>query len=323
MEQTKFSELQEKRLKLSSSPHIKSPFSTQKAMLYVLVALLPCVISSIVFFGLYQIVIILTSVVFAVITEFVIKKLRKQNLSIDDGSAALTGLLLALILPPNYPLVNTALGSIFAIAIGKEVFGGLGYNIFNPALVGRAFLQASFPVQTTTWVKPNLAVDTITSATPLAQFKFEKIVTDLPNLFYGNISGSLGETSALAILIGGLFLIITKVANWQIPVSMIIGMITFQGTLWVIEPTQYANPLFHLFSGGFMFGAFFMATDWVTSPLTSRGMWIYGILISFFVVLIRNFGGLPEGVMYAILLMNAVTPLINRYTVPKIFGETK
>ena len=323
MEQKTVTDLQEKRLKLGSSPHIKSPFSTQKAMYYVLIALLPCVISSIIFFGIYQIVIILTCVIFSVLTEFLIKKFRKQKLSIDDGSAALTGLLLALILPPNYPLVNSALGSIFAIAIGKEVFGGLGFNIFNPALIGRAFLQASFPVETTTWVKSNLAVDTITSATPLAHFKFDKVVEEIPNLFLGNISGSLGETSALAILLGGLFLIFTRVANWQIPLSMIIGMVIFEGILWIINPLQFANPAFHLLSGGFMFGAFFMATDWVTSPITTKGMWIYGLAISLLIVLIRNFGGLPEGVMYAILLMNAVTPLINRYTVPTIFGEAK
>lgn len=323
MEQKTVSGLQERRLKLGSSPHIKSPFSTQRAMYYVLIALLPCVVSSVIFFGIYQIVIILTSVIFAVITEFVIKKLRKQELSITDGSAALTGLLLALILPPNYPLVHTAIGSIFAISIGKEVFGGLGFNIFNPALIGRAFLQASFPVETTTWVKSNLAVDTVTSATPLANFKFDKVITDLPNLFYGNVSGSLGETSALAILIGGLFLLFTRVANWQIPVSMIIGIIVFEGIFWIIDPLKFASPAFHLLSGGFMFGAFFMATDWVTSPITKKGMFIYGLSISLLIVLIRNFGGLPEGVMYAILLMNAVTPLINKYTIPKIFGEAK
>lgn len=323
MEQITVSNLQERRLKLGSSPHINSPFTTQKAMYYVLIALLPCVISSVIFFGFYQIVIILTCMIFALLTEFLIKKFRKQEISITDGSAALTGLLLALILPPNYPLVNTALGAIFAIAIGKEVFGGLGFNIFNPALIGRAFLQASFPVETTTWVKTNLAIDSVTSATPLAQFKFDRVVADLPNLFYGNISGSLGETSAIAILIGGLFLLFTRVANWQIPVSMIIGIILFEGALWIVDPSRFANPAFHLLSGGFMFGAFFMATDWVTSPITKKGMWVFGLSISFLIILIRNFGGLPEGVMYAILLMNAVTPLINRYTVPKIFGDTK
>lgn len=292
-------------------------------MYYVLIALLPCVISSIIFFGFYQIVIISTSVIFSLSTEFLIKKFRKQEISITDGSAALTGLLLALILPPNYPLVNTALGAVFAIAIGKEVFGGLGCNIFNPALIGRAFLQASFPVETITWVKTNLALDLVTSATPLAQFKFDRIVTDLSNLLYGNVSGSLGETSAIAILIGGLFLLFTRVANWQIPVSMTIGIILFEGVLWIDDPSRFASPTFHLLSGGFMFGAFFMATDWVTSPITKTDMWIFGLSISFLIILIRNFGGLPEGVMYAILLINAVTPLINRYTVPKIFGDTK
>lgn len=323
MEQQTVTELQQKRLELGSSPHIKSPFTTQKAMYYVIIALIPCVISAVIFFGAYQLVVILTCVVFSVLTEFIIKKFRKQKPTIEDGSAALTGLLLGLILPPNYPLQFCALGSIFAIGIGKEVFGGLGYNIFNPALIGRAFLQASFPVETTTWVKPKLAVDTVTSATPLAQYKFDKVLADVSHLFIGNVSGSLGETSALAILIGGLFLILIRVVNWEIPLSMIIGMLVFEGILWVIDPTKYANPLFHILSGGFLFGAFFMATDWVTSPLTKKGMWIYGLAISLLVVVIRNFGGLPEGVMYAILLMNAATPLINRYTVPKLFGETK
>ncbi len=323
MEKEIIEDLHQRRFKLGSSPHIKSPFTTQKAMFFVILALIPCLISAIVFFGFYQLIVILTCVVFCVLTEFTIKKFRKQELTIEDGSAALTGLLLGLILPPNYPLVCCALGSIFAIGIGKEVFGGLGYNIFNPALVGRAFLQASFPVETTTWVKPNLAVDTVTSATPLAQYKFEKVLADISHLFIGNTSGSLGETSAFAILVGGLFLILIRVVNWEIPLSMILGMIVFEGILWVIDPTKYANPLFHILSGGFLFGAFFMATDWVTSPLTKKGMWIYGIAISLLIVVIRNFGGLPEGVMYAILLMNGATPLINRYTVPKIFGEAK
>lgn len=323
MEQQTITDLQQKRLELGSSPHIKSPFTTQKAMYYVIVALIPCVVSAVVFFGFYQLVVIATCVVFSVLTEYVIKKFRKQKSTIEDGSAALTGLLLGLILPPNYPLQFCALGSIFAIGIGKEVFGGLGYNIFNPALIGRAFLQASFPVETTTWVKPKLAIDTVTSATPLAHYKFDKVLADVSQLFFGNVSGSLGETSALAILIGGLFLIIIKVINWEIPLSMIIGMLFFEGILWVIDPTRFANPLFHILSGGFLFGAFFMATDWVTSPLTKKGMWIYGLSISLLVVVIRNFGGLPEGVMYAILLMNAATPLINRYTIPKLFGETR
>lgn len=323
MEKEIIEDLHQRRFKLGSSPHIKSPFTTQKAMFFVILALIPCLISAVVFFGFYQLIVILTCVVFCVLTEFTIKKFRKQELTIEDGSAALTGLLLGLILPPNYPLVCCAIGSIFAIGIGKEVFGGLGYNIFNPALVGRAFLQASFPVETTTWVKPNLAVDTVTSATPLAQYKFEKVLADISHLFIGNTSGSLGETSAFAILLGGLFLIFIRVVNWEIPLSMILGMIVFEGILWVIDPTNYANPLFHILSGGFLFGAFFMATDWVTSPLTKKGMWIYGIAISLLIVVIRNFGGLPEGVMYAILLMNGATPLINRYTVPKIFGEAK
>lgn len=323
MKQQTVDDLVEKRLRLESSPHIKSAFTTSKAMYCVIIALVPCVVSAIVFFGFYQLVVILTCVLFAVATEYIVKKVRKQNPTISDGSAALTGLLLALTLPPNYPLYACAIGSIFAIFIGKEIFGGLGFNIFNPALLGRAFLQASFPVETTTWVNPKAIPEAITSATPLAHFKFDRVLTDVSNLFLGNISGSLGETSALAILLGGIFLVIIGVINWEIPVSMIVGMIVFEGILFLIDPTKFAHPLFHILSGGFLFGAIFMATDWVTSPLTKKGMWIFGILISLLIVIIRNFGGLPEGVMYAILLMNAVTPLINKYTVPKIFGEGK
>lgn len=311
------------KLELTSSPHIHSRWSTKQAMWFVVIALIPALISAVIFFGPYQLLIVLTSVVFCIGTEYLIKKIRKRKVTVTDGSAVITGLLLGLILPPNFSLSSTAIGAVFAIAVGKEIFGGLGYNIFNPALVGRAFLQAAFPVAITTWTKPNFAVDTVTSATPLAAYKFDKVFTSIEPMFFGNIGGSLGETSALAILIGGIFLIAAGVVNYRVPLAMILGMILFAGIFWVIDPVKYPNPLFQIFAGGFLFGTFFMATDWVTSPLTSKGMWIFGLGIALLVVVIRIFGGLPEGVMYAILIMNSVVPIINRYTYPKIFGEAK
>ncbi|MBU2492805.1 MAG: RnfABCDGE type electron transport complex subunit D [Bacteroidetes bacterium] len=311
------------KLELTSSPHVHSRWSTKQAMWMVVLALLPALISSVIFFGFYQLLVVSVSVASAVVTESLIKYIRKREITITDGSGIITGMLLGLILPPNFNLFFTALGSIVAIGIGKEIFGGLGYNIFNPALVGRAFLQAAFPVQMTTWIKPNMAVDSVSTATPLSAFKFDSIFADISNMFIGNIGGSLGETSAISILIGGIFLIVIGVVNWRIPVSMFLGVIIFGGLFWLLNADQYPSPVFHMLAGGFLFGAFFMATDWVTSPLTAKGMWIFGFGISLVVVMIRLFGGLPEGVMYAILFMNAFVPLINRYTRPRIFGEAK
>ncbi|MBM4171023.1 MAG: RnfABCDGE type electron transport complex subunit D [Ignavibacteria bacterium] len=311
------------RLVIASSPHLHSRWSTKQAMWLVVLALLPSLIASVIFFGVYQLLIVTTSVFFSVLTETLIKKIRKKKISIADGSAIITGLLLGLILPPNFSITSTAIGAVFSIAIGKEIFGGLGFNIFNPALVGRAFLQAAFPVAMTTWQKPYYAVDTITSATPLASFKFDKAVTEIQPLILGNIGGSIGETSAVAIIIGGVFLIGIGIVNWRIPVSMIIGIMLISAIFWLVDPLKYASPLFHLFAGGYLFGVFFMATDWVTSPITAKGMWIFGIGIALIVVVIRTFGGLPEGVMYSILIMNAIVPIINRLTTPKIFGADK
>ncbi len=311
------------KLELSTSPHVHSRWSTKQAMWLVVLALLPAVISALLFFGAYQLVILLVSVGFCLVTELVIKRIRNRKIIIEDGSAVITGLLLGLILPPNFSLSSTAIGAVFAIAIGKEVFGGLGYNIFNPALAGRAFLQAAFPVAITTWSKPNFAVDTVTSATPLAAFKYDKVATQLQPMMFGNVAGSIGETSALAILIGGIFLIAVGVVNYRVPLAAVLGMVIFGGLFWLIDPVKYPSPFFQIFAGGFLFGAFFMATDWVTSPITSKGMWIYGICISLIVVMIRLFGGLPEGVMYAILIMNALVPTINRSTRPTIFGGAK
>lgn len=317
--------------RLISSPHLRDSITTEKAMWIVALSLLPCAIAGIVFFGVNQAPLLVTTILSAVLTEYLIQKLRKKEITIRDGSAFLTGLLLGLILPPNFPLIYAALGSVVSIGIGKQIFGGLGFNIFNPALVGRAFLQAAFPVAITTWTTPNFAIDGTTGATTLSAIKFDKIIEKNPDLyanlikplFFGNVGGSLGETSALAILLGGIALIIIGIVNWRIPTAMILGVVLFSGIFWIIDPRHYASPLHHILSGGFLFGAFFMATDWVTSPLTSIGLWIYGLGISLILILIRLFGGLPEGVMYAILIMNAFTPLINRYTTPTIFGASK
>lgn len=306
---------------LTTSPHLHSQWSTAKVMWFVNLALVPCIASALVFFGWQQIFIMFVAVVFAVGTEAAIQAIRKKKVTLFDGSAALTGLLLSLTLPPNFSLSATAIGSVIAIGLGKQIFGGIGYNIFNPALVGRAFLQAAFPVQITTWVKPNFAVDSVSGATPLAAFKFDRLLTETTSLAIGNVGGSLGETSALAVLLGGIFLISVGIVNWRIPLSMLIGMFVFGGAFWLINPQQYPSPVFQIFAGSFLFGAMFMATDWVTSPITNKGMWIFGFGISLVLILIRIFGGLPEGVMYSILFMNAFVPIINRYTRPRIFGE--
>jgi len=305
-------EISNYRLKFSSSPHIHSKWNTKHAMYFVILSLVPCIVSAVWFFGVAQLSVLIVSVAFCLLTEYLIKIIRKQKSTLDDGSAIITGLLLGLILPPNFSLVSTAIGGIVAIGIGKEIFGGLGFNIFNPALVGRAFLQAAFPVDITTWIIPDEAVDSVSGATPLAAFKFDKVITASENLFWGNVGGSIGETSAFAIIIGGLFLIVMRVVNWRIPVSTLLGLVVLSSIFWSMDPIKYPNPLFQILSGGFLFGAFFMATDWVTSPLTKKGMWIFGFGISFLVVMIRLFGGLPEGVMYSILLMNAFVPLINK-----------
>jgi electron transport complex protein RnfD len=260
-----------------------------------------------------------------------------------------TGLLLALVLPPRlFPtqvaggsagaaeltwLGVVTIGAVFGIAIGKQVFGGLGSNIFNPALIGRAFLMAAFPTFLTTWTMPvtldavsaatSSAADAVTGATPLAAWKFAQHMTPLAKLFLGNIPGSLGETSALALLLGGLFLLVKRYADWRTPVGMLGTVAALTGGLWLYDPKHYASPAFHLLAGGLLLGAFFMATDPVTTPVTKVGRWVFGIGAGALTVLIRLKGGLPEGVMYSILLMNSVTPLVNRFTRPRQFGEQR
>jgi len=307
---------------ISISPHQKERRDTSAVMRGVIYALLPAVIASIFYFKVRAFLLIIVCIAGAMITEAIFQKLRRKPVTIYDGSALLTGLLLALVLPPTIPLWVAFLGAVMAIVIGKQIFGGLGQNIFNPALVGRAFLMATFPVMLTTWIKPGL-FDAVTTATPLSIMKFDKVITPTLQLFLGNTAGSLGETCAIALIIGGIFLLVMKYMDWRIPLSFIATVIVLTGVLYLMKPGQYATSWFHLFSGGLMIGAFFMATDPVTSPITKKGRHVFGIGCGLLVVIIRTWGGLPEGVMYSILLMNAVTPLINRYTAPVQFGGRK
>ena len=312
---------------LSSSPHFHSPNTVPKIMWNVIFALVPTTIMALYYFHWSGVGLILSSVIAALASEMIVNRIKGESFTVGDGSAAITGLLLALTLPPTFSMGGAALGSVFAIIVGKHVFGGLGYNVFNPALLGRAFLQASFPVPMTTWAWPLTAkyaeVDGITAATPLGLFKFEHVNSALHGLIYGNIGGSLGETSAIAILVGGIYLLIRKYADWRIPLSFLLSVFVVSGIFWLISPDIYPSPVFHLFSGGLMLGAFFMATDMVSSPVTAKGSWIFGVGCGFVLFIIRLFGVLPEGVMYSILLMNAFTPLINRYTRPDFFGEVR
>ena len=309
---------------LASSPHHYTPKSIPKIMWSVIGALMPTLVMAVYYFGTAVLWRILVCMSAALLTEALIIRLKGESFTLKDGSAAITGLLLALTLPPALPFSSCIIGAVFAIAIGKQIFGGLGYNIFNPALLGRAFLQANFPVAMTTWTNPSTtkfrSLDAVTSATPLGQFKFEKILTDYGDLVTGNVGGSIGETSAMAIFIGGFFLLIKKYADWRIPFSFLGSVFLIGGICWLISPSEYPDPVFHLLSGGLILGAFFMATDLVTSPITKKGSWIFGMGAGLILIIIRLYGGLPEGVMYSILLMNAITPLINRYTIPKPFG---
>ena len=283
----------------------------------VIIALSPAVAASIYFFRLRAVELIAVCSLSSVVAEYLFLKIRDRDIS-REPSALLTGILLALTLPPSFPLWAAVLGAIFAIIIGKQIFGGLGYNIFNPALVGRAFLVATFPVLMTSWVNP-FTLDAVTTATPLGLLKFQSQSTPLLPLFLGNVSGSLGETSSLALLIGAGYLMIKKYIDWRIPLSYLFTVALLSTIFYLINPL-YGTPLFHLVAGGLMIGALFMATDPVTTPLAKQGRWIFGLGAGIIVVIIRNWGGYPEGVMFSILLMNAFTPLLDRYIKPKVFG---
>lgn len=319
----------EHKVLLTSSPHEYEQTSVSKIMWTVMATLLPCAVMAVYYFRVQALVLIIACTVTALITEVLANKMKGEAPTIKDGSAAITGLLLALTLPPSLPITYAVLGSIFAIIIGKQVFGGLGYNIFNPALIGRAFIQTSFPVAITTWSFPTTerfaSVDAVTAATPLGLFKFGngQVVDSFMEMFTGNVAGSLGETSVIAILLGGGYLVYKQYADWRIPVGLIGTVAVFSSIFWMIDPVHYAHPILHVLSGGVMLGAFFMATDMVTCPITPKGAWIFAIGTGAIIMVIRLFGGLPEGVMYALLFMNALVPMINRYTRPKYLGEVK
>jgi len=307
----------ERILTLSCSPHIRDKITVGRIMWAVIIALIPAMAASIYFFRLRAIELIAVCGLAGVVTEYLFLRIRRKG-SLNEPSALLTGILLALTLPPSFPLWAAVLGTIFAIIIGKQIFGGLGYNIFNPALIGRAFLVATFPVLMTSWVNP-FTIDAVTTATPLGLLRFQSQATPLMPLFLGNVSGSLGETSALALLIGGAFLLIKKHIDWRTPLSYLLTVALLSGIFYLINPL-YGSPLLHLLAGGLMIGVFFMATDPVTTPLAKQGRWLFGLGAGVIVVIIRNWGGYAEGVMFSILLMNAFTPLLDRYIKPRVLG---
>lgn len=313
-------------LYVSPSPHIHGGDSISKNMYGVLIALIPAFLVSLYYFGLGALIVTATSVAACVIFEYLIQKfLLKKEPSICDGSAILTGLLLAFNLPSNLPVWIVIIGALAAIGIGKMSFGGLGNNIFNPALVGRVFLLISFPAQMTTWPVPEAFsthyLDGETGATVLSIMKWNKeAMPTYTDMLTGNMGGSLGEVSAIALILGLIYMLVRKIITWHIPVSIIATVFIFTGIMHSVNPAEYANPLIHILSGGLLLGAIFMATDYVTSPLSKKGMIVYGIGIGILTTVIRLFGAYPEGMSFAILIMNAFTPLINSYIKPKHFG---
>lgn len=336
------------RIELHTAPHAIAGQSVPVIMRNVVYALLPLVVWSIWLFGLSALLLTLIVLLSTLATERFFNWMGKQSSTLNDWSAAITALLLALTLPPGFPLWMGAIAAIISISLGKVLFGGLGFNLLNPALVGRAFVQAAFPVAITTWSPPflesrftevipstltlpfmqakginqwlnNADIDAFTGATPLALQKFQAISTPIESMFLGIIPGSTGETSVILILLCGAYLAFRNMLNWRIPVYIFIGVIATSSALNWLDASN-PEPLFMLFSGGLMLGAVFMATDMVGSPVTSRGILIYGLMIGFLTVIIRVYGSLSEGVMYAILLGNAATPLIEMITQPRTFG---
>lgn len=321
------------KLYITTSPHIHCGDTIERNMRWVIVALMPALIASFMVFGLGSLIVTATSVLSCLFFEwFITRVFLKKPSTLADGSAIITGILLAFNLPSNLPLYMIVIGALVAIGIGKMAFGGLGNNPFNPALVGRVFLLISFPAKMTSWPVPHQLTayaDAVTGATPMnligqiagGNTAAMDQLPALKDLFMGNIGGCIGEVSALALLLGLVILLWRKVITWHIPVTIFATVAVLTGIMWLINPVLYVNPLYHLCSGGLMLGAIFMATDYVTSPMTPKGMVWYGIGIGFLTVVIRYFGSYPEGMSFAILLMNAVTPLINNWCKPKRFGE--
>jgi Na+-translocating ferredoxin:NAD+ oxidoreductase subunit D len=324
-------------LKISPSPHSHAKDTTRSLMLGVVIALMPTLAASVYFFGTGALIVTATSVLSCVLIEYLIQRfIFKKPVSITDGSALVTGLLLAFNLPSNIPFYMVVIGSAVAIGIAKMTFGGLGNNPFNPALVGRVFMLISFPVQMTSWPVPSGFstgyTDAVTGATPLAIIKegikngeslvtlMHKVPTTL-DMIIGRMGGSMGEVAAIALILGFIYMLYKKIITWHIPVSVIGTVAIFTTILWLKNPEANATPMFHLLSGGLLLGAIFMATDYVTSPMSKKAMIIYGCGIGVLTVIIRVWGAYPEGVSFAILIMNAFVPLMNAYIKPKRFGE--
>jgi electron transport complex protein RnfD len=313
---------------VQSSPHYREKDTTPRIMYRAVLSLIPGCLAAFYFFRFRALILVAACTAACLATETVFFWVRKKPFSaLLDGSAIITGLLLAMTLPPSFPAGLAVIGAVISIGIGKQAFGGLGQNIFNPALVGRAFLSTAFPVAMTTWIPPvTLKVDVATFATPLGNLRFHDAIaqgtlTPLKDLFWGNVGGCLGETSAIALLIGGLYLLLRRTIDWRIPLGIFLSLSVFTGAFWLADPAKYASPVFHILAGGFLLGALFMATDMVTSPLAPRAIWIYALGIGLIIGIIRLFSGFPEGVMYGILFMNTFVPLLNHYIRPRILGE--
>ncbi len=340
---------------VAPSPHLSDKTTNRRLMLDVIIALIPTFVAALIFFRANAVRLTVICLVSCLLTEYLFDKIRKRPNSLGDFSAVVTGLILAFTLPPDLPGFAAVIGSVVAIAIGKMIFGGLGHNIFNPAMVGRAFLMAAFPVLMTTWIAPadipskiagidikrisviepksgnklekskitKKEVSAVSQATPLAMLKPGKKGRKMPDafaLFIGKTGGSLGETSVLAILIGALYLLLRGTIDISIPFGMLGSAVVFGGIAYLLAPGKFANPMFHLGAGGLLFGAFFIATDLVTSPLTKKGRWIFGAGCGILTMIIRQFGTYPEGVMFSVLMMNGLAPLISRWTRPRPLG---
>lgn len=327
----------ENKFLVTFSPHTRDELRTEKIMLYVVYAMLPAIAVSIYYFGLHAIKTYGLTIVFTLALEASFQKIRGRKISINDNSALVTALLLAMNLPVTSPWWMILVGSFIAIIVSKQIYGGLGQNPFNPALVARVFLLISWPAQMTNWTLPTPIIngftfDTISSATPLGQAKMEIMsfgeihtanIADTMGLLIGNAGGSLGEISAIALILGGLFLLYKKIISWHIPFSFLASFMTIASLYWFFVPNKTLDPVTHFLSGGLLLGAIFMATDMVTSPVTLRGQMIFGVGCGVLTAIIRLWGGYPEGVSFAILIMNAFVPIIDYYMRPKSFGEVK
>ncbi|MEZ5083364.1 MAG: RnfABCDGE type electron transport complex subunit D [Bacteroidales bacterium] len=326
-------------LKISGSPHVHTDNSVKKIMYGVIYAMIPALLVSVYFFGLDAVRVTLLSVVMCLMVEFVVQKyILKSAVTITDGSGIITGILLAFNVPSNLPWWIVLIGAIVSIGIGKMSFGGLGKNIFNPALVGRVFLLISFPVQMTSWPVPKpiggtALTDAVTGPTPLGIMKeglaagktVQDIMPEIPDyvqqMMIGFQGGSLGEVSAFALILGAIYMLYRKIITWHTPGAYLGSVVIFSGILWLVDPTLYVDPLFHLITGGMMLGVFYMATDMVSSPMSAKGQLVFGAGAGILTILIRVFGAYPEGVSFAILIMNAFVPIIDRAFKPKRFGE--